>query len=207
MIKKNTGYAALFFAVFNISLGVFYAVLHWVWILAWFIFLIANIIIYIGIETKTYMDYSKSISDNCQVINNNNNSNAYDDDNINLNESRTNLSLKSNLNESAYSFQQKHVRESSFTTINSFTHSAKLNNLNSQSKINSYSNHSRELSNSILNSPPIRLENSFDQLAYEKNLKNEKRILDKINQRNQNLAKKGLNFIKKYFKKNKRIIL
>jgi hypothetical protein len=191
MIKKNTGYAALFFAVFNISLGVFYAVLHWVWILAWFIFLVASIIIYIGIETKTYMDYSKSISENCRIINNNNNnnSNAYDD-NINLNESRTNLSLRSNLNESAYSFQQKHDRESSFTTINSFTHSAKLNNLNSQSKINSYSNHSRELSNSILNSPPIRLENSFDQLAYEKNLKNEKRILEKINQRNQ--AKKGL---------------
>lgn len=156
LIYKNTGYTAILFAAINISLGVFYAVLHWVWILVWFCFLVASILVYIGIETKIYLNYSKNITQHTVP-----HTNEYDD-NINLNESRTNLSVSSrhtHLSESKYSLSytiahqpsSKHDKESSFTTINSF-------------------------------SPQIKL-SPFDQNSYEKSLKNEKKILNKIQNR------------------------
>ena len=165
LINKNTGYTAILFAAINISLGIFYAVLHWLWIIVWFGFLGASLLIYIAMETKLYMNYSKTITE--RVLNNN----QYDS-NLNLNESKTNLSLNSrhNLTESRYSIsnqqqqphkQHKQDRESSFTTINSF-------------------------------SPQIKSKN-FDQQSYTNNLKNEKKILNKIQQRSENMLRKSGN--------------
>jgi hypothetical protein len=201
IIKKNTGYTAILFAAINISLGVFYAVFHWVWILTWFAFLGASVLVYIGIETKLYMNYSKNITGNSSVLNNND----YDD-NINLNESKANLSIASsnqNLSEHNYSIShqttiRQNDRESSFTTLNSLNpsskpiqfspNSAKHINFNSSIKQNSFSPSSASRLSDY--SPQTKL-NMFDKQAYEQNLKNEKRILSKIQQRNEYISKKG----------------
>ena len=198
IIKQNTGYTAIVFAAINISLGVFYAVFSWVWILTWFVFLGSSILVYIGIETKLYMNYSKNITENSSVLNNND----YDD-NINLNESKTNLSIGSshqNLSEHNYSINhqtRQYDRESSFTTLNScnysskpiqFSPQSKQSNCNLSIKQNSFSPSSAsKLSNY---SPQTKL-NMFDKQAYEQNLKNEKKILSKIQQRNNYISKKG----------------
>ncbi|CAF0715064.1 unnamed protein product [Brachionus calyciflorus] len=48
--SKNLSFSSITLAIVNISLGVFYAVLEWYWIVVWFTFLGANIFLYIVLE-------------------------------------------------------------------------------------------------------------------------------------------------------------
>ena len=60
-IHENLSRSAIVLAIINISLGVFYAVFEWYWVLIWFCYLGAFIIIYLLFEANIY--FSKLSSD------------------------------------------------------------------------------------------------------------------------------------------------
>ena len=65
LIHENLGRASILLAIINISIGVFYAVFEWYWILIWFCYLAAFIIIYLLFELNIYFskqEISKSIA-------------------------------------------------------------------------------------------------------------------------------------------------
>jgi len=63
MIHENLNRSAIFLAIINISLGVFYAVFEWYWVLIWFCYLGAFIIIYLLFELNIYFSKVNRSSD------------------------------------------------------------------------------------------------------------------------------------------------
>ncbi len=48
------GRLALLFAIVNMSMGVFYGVLEWVWFSIWFAYLGINVVLYVGLEIRIW---------------------------------------------------------------------------------------------------------------------------------------------------------
>ena len=64
IIHRNSGSIGLVLGVVNISMGIFYAVFEWYWIVVWFSLLGINLIGYGCLEVVNFLNYSADVDKN-----------------------------------------------------------------------------------------------------------------------------------------------
>jgi hypothetical protein len=62
MIHQNAGSIGLILGAINISLGLFYAVLDWYWLVVWFIGLGVCVVLYGFLEVINFLNYSEDVN-------------------------------------------------------------------------------------------------------------------------------------------------
>ena len=67
LVHKNLSKTAMFLAILNMSMGVFYGVFEWYWVLIWFCYLGAFVALYLLLEARRYFDKKDSTAASSNV--------------------------------------------------------------------------------------------------------------------------------------------
>lgn len=62
MVHQNAGSIGLILGAINISMGLFYAVLAWYWLVLWFVFLGVCTVLYGFLEVVNFLNYSEDVN-------------------------------------------------------------------------------------------------------------------------------------------------
>lgn len=92
--SKNLAMTAIALASVNISMGIFYAVLEWYWVIVWFTYLGANFFLYLVLEISKYNKQTSSIKTKQE-----NDDSESDDDDFTLSKASSTQQLKPNGND------------------------------------------------------------------------------------------------------------
>lgn len=161
MIHANSGSIGLILATINISLGVFYAVLEWYWLVIWFSFLGICVLLYGFLEVVNFLNYSDQVAKDTKMSEFDTTSNY---SNISLGSSVNKMkesNFSNNPQASRYMRpQEKQMTEkqlmnasvpSTANSVNSRHSFAKVNNISHTNlqKLNKYQNSRENLVNTI----------------------------------------------------------
>ena len=134
MIHENLGRSAILLAIINMSLGVFYAVFDWYWILIWFCYLGAFVIVYLLFEANIY--FSKTSDTLSKSVTSKNEQDDYDDGyDLNMSKSGSTQQLTPGFASETHS--QSGVSGIQMQTIRYSTNNSVNNSLRKEKSMNS----------------------------------------------------------------------